>query len=83
MYMKQKILLFLILILAFFLRVVNLEKAPAGFFCDEASIGYNAYLLLKTGKDEYGASWPIFFRAFGEYKNPIAVYLMIPSIAII
>jgi len=64
----------IILLLAFLLRVINIDNNPAGFFCDEASIGYNAYSLLKTGQDEYGSSWPLFFRAFGEYKNPILIY---------
>ncbi|MBP8591314.1 glycosyltransferase family 39 protein [Candidatus Shapirobacteria bacterium] len=63
-----------IIFLGLFLRVINLDNNPAGFFCDEASIGYNAYSLLKTGKDEYGASWPLFFRAFGEYKSPVLIY---------
>lgn len=83
--MKQKTSLFillLILILGFFLRVVNLDKVPNGFFCDEASIGYNAYSLLKTGKDEYGNSYPFFFRCFGDYRNPVTIYLMIPTIAL-
>ncbi|MBL7159095.1 glycosyltransferase family 39 protein [Candidatus Microgenomates bacterium] len=75
-------ILFFILILGFFLRVVNLQNLPHGFFCDEASIGYNAYSLLKTGKDEYGKSWPLFFKAFGEYKGPIQIYSTIPFVAI-
>jgi len=34
-----KILLGLILILATIIRIWNLQNNPAGFFCDEASIG--------------------------------------------
>ena len=64
----------IVFLIGFLLRVINLDNNPLGFFCDEASIGYNAYSLLKTGKDEFGNSWPIFFRAFGEYKNPILIY---------
>ena len=75
-------ILFLILILGFFLRIVNLQNLPHGFFCDEASIGYNAYSLLKTGKDEHGKPWPLFFQAFGEYKGPIQIYSTIPFVAI-
>lgn len=63
------------------LRVFNLQNNPAGFFCDEASIGYNAYSLLKTGKDEYGVSFPIFFQSFGDYRPPLVVYSAIPFIA--
>lgn len=79
---KEYIILFLIVTLGFFVRVWNLGKNPYGFFCDEASIGYNSYSLLTSGKDEYGARLPIFYRAFGEYKNPIMLYSTMPSVFI-
>ena len=41
----------------------------------ESSICYNAYTIATTGQDEYGESWPLYFRAFGEYKNPIYICL--------
>ena len=71
-----------IVILAFAIRVWNVDSNPAGFFTDEASIGYNAYSVLKTGKDEWGKPLPVFFKAFGEYKNPIYIYSSIPFILI-
>lgn len=49
---------------------------PAGFFIDESSVAYNAYTISQTGQDEFGNSWPLFFRAFGDYKNPIHIYLL-------
>lgn len=73
---------FVIFILGFWVRILDLGKNPAGFFCDEASIGYNAYLILKTGRDEWGVKFPIFFRAFGEYKNPLDIYFTIPFISL-
>ncbi len=73
---------FIIITAAFLVRVWDLGKNPAGFFCDEASIGYNAYSILKTGKDEWGIKLPIFFKAFGEYKNPLDIYFTIPFVAI-
>ena len=54
-------------------RVTN---NPAGFFIDESSVAYNAYTISQTGQDEFGNSWPLFFRAFGDYKNPVHVYLL-------
>jgi 4-amino-4-deoxy-L-arabinose transferase-like glycosyltransferase len=57
-----------------------LSSNPAGFFCDEASIGYNAYTILHTGKDEYGKILPIFFQSFGDYRHPIAVYSSLPFV---
>ncbi|MDO8515377.1 MAG: glycosyltransferase family 39 protein, partial [bacterium] len=49
---------------------------------DEASIGWNAYSLLKTGTDEYGKAWPVSIRSFNDYKPPMYVYAAIPSIAV-
>ena len=40
--------------LAFLLRVWHLGTVPPGLDADEASIGYNAYSLLVTGRDEFG-----------------------------
>jgi 4-amino-4-deoxy-L-arabinose transferase-like glycosyltransferase len=76
----QYCLLVLIVFLGMFLRIYNLDKVPTGFFCDEASIGYNAYSLLTTGKDEYGVSSPIFFQSFGDYRPPLAIYSAIPFV---
>ncbi len=76
------ILLLAILALGLGLRLYRLGDVPAGFFCDEASIGYNAYTLLTQGADEYGVPHPIFFRAFGEYKSPIEIYSTVPFIAV-
>lgn len=49
---------------------------PAGFYFDESSIAYNAHLIAQTGRDEHGEAWPLYFRAFGDYKNPVYVYLL-------
>lgn len=80
---KLNIYLFLgIILIGLVLRLYGLSDVPAGFFCDEASIGYNAYEILITGHDEHGAVMPVFFEAFGEYKTPIEIYSTIPSILI-
>jgi hypothetical protein len=49
---------------------------PPGFFVDESSIAYNAHTISQTGRDEFGKRWPLFFRAFGDYKNPVYIYLL-------
>lgn len=57
------------------IRVIGLGDLPAGLFCDEAGLGYNAWSLLHTGRDEAGASWPLYVWSFGvSYKNPIFIY---------
>lgn len=71
---KSLIILFVIFLLGTFLRFYQLGNVPNSLDWDEVSWGYNAYSILHTGKDEYGASFPISFKAFGDYKQPIYVY---------
>lgn len=78
----EKILLGVFLVLALLLRVVALSDYPVGFTADEASFGYDAYSLILTGKDQWGVSWPITFRSFGDFKLPVYTYLTIPAVAL-
>ncbi|MBU0978606.1 glycosyltransferase family 39 protein [Patescibacteria group bacterium] len=71
--------LWLIVGLALFVRLINLDELRLTH--DEMSIGYNAYSILKTGKDEWGRAWPMVFQAFGDYKLPVYIYAVVPSIA--
>lgn len=73
----------IIILIAAALRLVALDKYPAGLNADEAAIGYNAYSLLQTGKDEYGSVWPLSFKSFGDYKPGLYFYFVMPSIAIL
>jgi 4-amino-4-deoxy-L-arabinose transferase-like glycosyltransferase len=79
---KSLLLLFLITAIGFFLRFYKLGEIPAGLYLDEAAQGYNAYSILKTGKDEFGKSFPIVFRSFADFKTPIYIYLIVPLIPI-
>ena len=79
----HKIIFIIILLLAGFFRFWNLASLPSGLNWDEISHGYNAYSLLKTGKDQWGQSWPIFnFRAYGDYPTTANLYFTLPSIAL-
>lgn len=80
--MKIKILLCLILITGAVLRLWGLGAVPASPDWDEAALGYNAYSLLQTGKDEYGHSFPMILQSFGDYKPALYAYLIIPFIPI-
>ena len=62
--------------LAFALYAWGVPDRPPGFYIDESSIAYNAHTISRTGADEYGESFPLYFRAFGDYKNPVYVYLL-------
>src|SRR3989344_2523195 len=78
---KFNILLFsLILFIAVFLRFYQLSNIPPSLNWDEVSIGYNAYSIFKTAKDEWGNFLPLSFRAFGDYKLPFYIYLDIPFV---
>jgi 4-amino-4-deoxy-L-arabinose transferase-like glycosyltransferase len=65
-----------VLICGAIIYTYRVTRNPAGFFVDESSIAYNAYTISQTGRDEFGNSWPLYFRAFGDYKNPVYVYLL-------
>ncbi len=81
-----KTILVLILILAAGLRTVGLSSHPPGFTPDEAGLGYNAYSLLLTGRDEWGTVWwqlPVTnLQSFGDYKLPLYSFLAVPTIKI-
>lgn len=79
----HKITLTLIVILASFLRLYHLSTIPAGVNRDEASVGYTAYSILQTGKDEYGKVLPISFESFGDWKLPLYIYTSIPFVKIL
>lgn len=80
--LKNNFWLILILVLAFSLRIFKVTLIPPSLNWDETSIGYNAYSILKTGRDEWGEFMPVHFKSFGEYKLPAQIYASIPAIAI-
>jgi len=82
--MNRKIFLLLVAVVvtAFSLRFYKVTEVPPSLNWDEVSIGYNAYSILKTGKDEWGQPFPVHFKAFGEYKLPIQIYASIPAISV-
>lgn len=80
--MKKIHITILIILVAVFFRFFRLTTSPPALNWDEASIGYNAYSILKTGRDEWGNLMPISFRAFGEQKLPGMIYASVPLISI-
>lgn len=82
--LNSKILiLVLILALGLGLRLYKLGSIPPGLTWDEAALGYNAYSLSKTLKDEYGAFLPLTLKSFGDYKPALYAYLDIPFVMIL
>ena len=78
----RKLLFISIILVAAILRLWQLGGIPPSPDWDEAALGYNAYSVLKTGRDEYGTILPLSLRSYDDYKPPLYMYLIIPSIAL-
>jgi len=81
--MNRKITFFCLLIIfliAGYMRLYHLGNVPPSPDWDEAALGYNAYSIIETGRDEYGKSFPIVLRSFDDYKPALYAYLIIPFI---
>lgn len=79
--MKDKLILLSILLLALFLRLVNLDINPPALYGDELTLVYDAYSILKTGHDQTGAFLPLTF-SMSEGRPPFYVYASIPLVAL-
>jgi 4-amino-4-deoxy-L-arabinose transferase-like glycosyltransferase len=76
---KIPLALIAVTVLAFFLRTFRISQIPPSLTWDEVSIGYNAWSIMKTGRDEHGVFLPVsHFTAYGDYKPPLSVYLTVP-----
>jgi 4-amino-4-deoxy-L-arabinose transferase-like glycosyltransferase len=73
---RIEILLLVISLLAVVVHFESVARNWPGFFVDEASIAYNAHTIAQSGVDEQGSAYPLYFRAFGEYKNPVYIYVL-------
>jgi len=72
-----------LLVCSLFLHVWRIENAPPGFYIDESSNAYNAYCIARTGADEYGKRFPLFFRCFDDYyHDPLVIYAMTPWVGV-
>lgn len=79
---SKKWLLIAILLLASFLRLYKLQVNPPSLFGDELDLGYQAYSILKTGRDYQGNFMPIHFHSLAEWRTPLYLYSAVPTVAI-
>jgi 4-amino-4-deoxy-L-arabinose transferase-like glycosyltransferase len=79
---QELALLCAVLLVAALFRLPALDRLPNGFFVDEASRGYDAYSLLRTGNDQYGVSWPLFAEGLDDYTPTLYTMLVLPSVAL-
>lgn len=73
---RAEIFLLAVSLLVAVLCFYDVPQNPVGFFVDEASIAYNAHTVAQHGVDEHGETLPLYFRAFGEYKSPVYIYIL-------
>jgi hypothetical protein len=66
--------------LLYIFYVSDLSRNPPGFYVDESAIAYNSYCIAKTGANEFGTRFPLFFPvytgAWTQYANPTQIYLL-------
>lgn len=67
-------------LLLFIFYIDGLSTNPPGFYVDESAIAYNAYCIAKTGANEFGTRFPLFFPVYTggwvQYANPTQIYLL-------
>ena len=66
--------IFLIIVLAAFLRFYKLSAFPVHLGHDEVSQLYDAISIVQTGKDIYGNSYPFIFQSVNDFKPPFYTY---------
>ncbi len=71
-----------IVILAAVLRLWMLGHVPPSPDWDEVALGYDAYSIIHTGRDEFGKFLPVVLRSFDDYKPALYAYLAIPTVFI-
>ncbi|MCU1244948.1 MAG: hypothetical protein JWN02_858 [Acidobacteria bacterium] len=74
--MLRRIVVIALLAVVSLLYFAGQKANPPGFYVDESSIAFNALTMARHGTDEYGVRFPLYFRAFGEYKNPVFIYAL-------
>lgn len=78
---KSAFLVIIIFSIGIILRFYNLGEIPISLHRDEAFLGYNAYSILKTGKDMSGNLLPIHLESF--FFSPAGYsYFSVPLISL-
>lgn len=78
------ILLLLVLLTAFLSYFLTVGKNPPGLTNDEVDIGYEAFSISQTARDQWGNFLPVqYFSGFGGTRLPLVVYWTVPFIKIL
>ncbi len=73
-------LLVIIFALALFIRLFQLNTFPLGFHVDEAKVAWESLSILKTGRDDHGNLFNLYYNSFGDYRPTGIFYTTIPSL---
>lgn len=80
----KKLILICVIVIGFVLRFYQLGVNPPSLYWDEVALGYNAYSIAETARDEEGRFLPVnYFRSFGDFKPPVYIYAAVPMIKIL
>lgn len=82
MILNKKRGLVLILLIASILRLWKLNEVPVSLFADELDVGYHAYNIFQTGRDYSGNFLPLHFQSLAEWRTPLYLYSVVPTVAI-
>ncbi|HVO69472.1 MAG TPA: glycosyltransferase family 39 protein [Aggregatilineaceae bacterium] len=72
-----------IVFLAGFIRFHALDTYPILFNQDEMELGYDAWSIWQTGRDQHDELLPLFFRSFDDYVSPVAHYVTAPFVGLL
>jgi hypothetical protein len=74
---------FAIVVIAAWVRLAGLTQIPPALYWEEVALGYDAWSLLKTGKDHHGHPWPVVAaESFGDWKPTGYLYALLPTLSI-
>ena len=80
---NRRIVFLAIVFIASFLRLYNISDLPPSLYWEEVALGYDAYSILKTGKDHHGTQMPLVaFESFGDWKPSLYFYAIVPFITL-
>lgn len=79
---KIKVFLLLIILIASFIRIYKINEIPPSLFGDEVDVGYQAYSILKTGRDYEGHFLPVHFHSLADFRTPLYLYASVPTVAL-
>ena len=77
---REKIITYIIIGIGIILRVLYINRFPAGLNCDEASSVYEAYSIMTTLHDRNNIFMPVYLLSWGSGQNALLTYIMIPFV---